>query len=108
MKILCFLTDIFFIPEIERALSGHSVKFADKYSGECFDFLLLDMDNKISFELCKKYPEKSICFGSHSNTEQMKKFKSTGCKNIFPRSVFLKRFGEIIRKQLSFEVIQVE
>jgi len=98
MKILCFLTDIFFIPEIEGALSGHSVKFADNYSGESFDFLLLDMDNKISIELCKKYPEKSICFGSHSNTEQIEMFKYTGCKNIFPRSIFLKRLEGIVGK----------
>jgi len=99
MKILCLLCDIFFIPEIQKVLTGHSLEFVQSYDNRVFDFLVLDMDHAESFELCRKYPEKSICFGSHADTDGMKRFRETGCAKVFPRSVFLERLKEINQKK---------
>ncbi len=95
MKIVCLLCDIFFIPEIEKALPNHSIKFLQSYSEQEFDLLILDMEHAESYELCKKYPDKVVCFGSHADTEGMKRFKDTGCARVFPRSVFLEKLKEI-------------
>ena len=95
MKILCLLTDIFFIPEIQKKIPCHSVSFIESYNGEAFDLLVLDMDHRESLVLCSRFPEKSFCFWSHMDTEKMEKFKATGCKNIYPRSVFLKKLLEL-------------
>ena len=86
MKILALVSDIIFIPIIQSALSKHDVKFVEVYNGEEADLFVLDMDHNQSFELCKKFPEKSFCFGSHKNTELMEKFRQTECKNVFARS----------------------
>lgn len=95
MKILCLLADIFFVPHIQKILFNCNVRFIDAYKGEDFDLLILDMGHKESYNLCKKFPEKSFCFGSHMDTEKMKKFSETGCKNVYPRSAFLKRLEEL-------------
>ncbi len=95
MKILCFLTDIFFIPKIQELLKGDDIEFLDSYNDEGFDLLILDMDHKDSLSLCKRFPEKSFCFGSHMDREKIQEFKSTGCKNVFARSIFLNKLGEI-------------
>ena len=89
MKILCLLADIFFVPHIQEALFNHDVTFIETYKGEDFDYIILDMVHKESFVLCKKFPEKSFCFGPHIDTGLVGKFKGTGCKNVYPRSVFL-------------------
>lgn len=86
MKIVCLLGDIMFIPVIQHVLSKHDVSFIESYDGEDADILVLDMDQRDSFDVCKKFPEKSICFGSHKNTDQIKKFRETGCKDVVARS----------------------
>ncbi len=95
MNIIALTGDILFIPIIESGLSRHSVKFIEKYSGEEADLFILDMDHKDSFEVCNKFPEKCICFGSHKNIEQSKKFRETGCNNVIPRSLLTKKLQEI-------------
>lgn len=95
MKILCLLTGIFFIPEIQKKLSGHSINFLESYNNEDFDLLVLDMDHKQSFDLCQRFPEKSFCFGSHMDKAKIQKFKATGCKNVFPRSAFLNKLERL-------------
>lgn len=95
MKIVCLLCDIFFVPEIQKELSNHEVEFIQSYTDQKFDMLILDMDHAESYYLCQKYPEKSICFGSHGNTEEMKRFKDTGCKNVIPKSAFLGKLKEV-------------
>ena len=91
MKILCLLGDIMFIPVIQHALSKNDVSFIEKHSDQDADLFVLDMDHKGSFELCKKFPAKSICFGSHKNAEQIKKFRETGCKDVIARSILRKK-----------------
>ena len=75
----------------------HEVGFIESYKNEQFDLLVLDMGHRESYGLCKKFPDKSFCFGSHMDTEKIKKFSETGCKNVFPRSVFLKKLEEKVR-----------
>jgi len=86
MKIICLVKDLILISTIQNSLKGHQVEFIDNYKGQNFDLLILDMDIPESYELCKKFPDKSICFGSHKNTKLMDKFRQTGCKSVFPRS----------------------
>ena len=98
MKIICLLCDIFFIPEIQKTLSGHSLEFIQSYTDQKFDLFILDMDHAESFELCKKYPDKSICFGSHADVGEIKRFRDAGCKNVIARSAFLDRLKEMNSK----------
>ena len=97
MKILCLLTDIFFMPEIKNVLGEHEIVFGDGHLNEDFDLFVLDMLHKESIGLCKKYPEKSVCFGPHSDAKLMGEFASTGCKNIFPRLIFIKKLREVVK-----------
>ena len=86
MNIICLVKDLILISTIQNSLKDHQVEFIDNYKGQNFDLLILDMDLPESYELCKKFPEKSFCFGSHKDTELMDKFKQTGCKSVYPRS----------------------
>ncbi len=95
MKILCLFTDIFFLPAIREAFKDHEVQVLENYKDEKFDLLIIDMDHFQSYDVCKKFPEKSFCFGSHMDTKKMKKFRETGCKNVYPRSVFLKKLEQL-------------
>ncbi len=96
MKIVVLLGDVFLLPIIQSALSKHGVKFIEKYSGEEADLFVLDMDHKDSFEVCKKFPEKSICFGSHKNTDQIERFMEAGCKNVVARSALNRKLQGVI------------
>ncbi len=91
MKVLCLLNDVLFMPKIESLLKGHDVKFLDSYNEEEFNFMILDMDHKDSYILCKRFPDKSMCFGSHMDIEAMKRFRDTGCKKVFSRSAFFEK-----------------
>ncbi|MBI4163270.1 MAG: hypothetical protein HY512_00275 [Candidatus Aenigmarchaeota archaeon] len=96
MKIVSLVSDIMFIPVIQSALSKHDVQFIESYNGEDAELFVLDMDHKDSYEVCKRFPKKSICFGSHKSTEQIKKFTETGCKDMIARSLLNKRLREVI------------
>ncbi len=95
MKIVVLLSDVFLVPIIQSALSNHKIIFVENYSAEESDLFVLDMDHKDSYEVCEKFPEKSVCFGSHKNIEQIKKFKDTGCKSVIPRSLLAKKLQVI-------------
>ncbi|HLD57614.1 MAG TPA: hypothetical protein VJA47_04865 [archaeon] len=95
MEIIALTSDIMFIPLIQSALSKHHVQLIESYNGEDAGLFVLDMDHKDSFEVCRKFPEKSICFGSHKNTEQIKKFRELGCKGVVARSMLKKTLEEI-------------
>ena len=94
MEIICLLADIFFVPEISKIFKGHEIQFLDNYKDEKFDLLIIDLDHSQSYEVCKKFPEKSFCFGSHKNTELMHKFAQTGCKSVVAISALKKKLEE--------------
>ena len=99
MKILVFVTDLMLMVKTEEMLKSMHADFQTLESADAlpqFDWIILDLENPLSFQFIAKYPSKTICFCPHAETGLMEKASSLGCSHVYARGFFFSNLGKIV------------
>lgn len=101
MKIFGLVDDLFLIAKVEGAVkkANLTIKFlsSEDIVLRDVDYVIVDMEHKDAFSVIEKFPDKSLCFGSHVKKELFEKAQKLGCRRAFPRSVFFDKLPELLR-----------
>ena len=91
---LIFSTKIDVIANLTNSPITYNIKDINQKT-----LILVDLNHKQAFEIIKQYPQKCIAFGSHVDTEKLKKAKELNCNLVLPRSKFFENLANIFKDQ---------